>query len=60
MMSNLLWIAGLIAAIWIIVDIFTKQKSMPTLHKVLWIVAAFFFSILTAIVYFFVVKKGKF
>ena len=56
---NIAYLLGLAAAIWVIYDILTKQKRMPTLHKVLWIVGAIVLNILTAIVYFLVVKKGK-
>ena len=52
-------IIALICAIWVIYDILTKQKRMPGLHKLLWIIGAVVFSIITAIVYFLVVKKGK-
>ncbi len=50
-------IVGLICAVWVIYDIFTTQKKMETSHKVLWTIAAVIFSILTAIIYYFVVKR---
>ena len=59
-MENILYLVALAAAVWVIYDVLAKQKGMSTLFKVLWIVGAVFFSVLTAIVYFFVLKKGKF
>jgi hypothetical protein len=59
-METILYLIALAAAVWVIYDVLVKQKKMPTLNKVLWIIVALLFSVLTAIVYFFVVKKGKF
>ena len=53
-------IAGLIAlicAIWVIYDVWTAQKKMEQLHKIVWTVVAIFFSIITAIVYYLIVKR---
>jgi len=50
-------IVALICAVWVIYDIFTAQKGMNNTHKILWTIAAILFSIITAIVYYFVVKK---
>jgi hypothetical protein len=54
--STILGILALLAAIWVIYDVVTKNKGLSTLAKVLWIVFAIFFSIVTAIVYFLVYK----
>ena len=51
---GLLNLAGFI---WIIYELVTNQKNMETLHKVLWGIGAFLFGIITAIIYYFVVKK---
>jgi prolipoprotein diacylglyceryltransferase len=56
-MNSIIWIIGLICAIWVIYDIVQNQKKMEMTHKVLWIIAAIIFNIITAIVYYFVVKK---
>ncbi len=53
------WIISLAAFIWIIYDIFTNKKSMTNGKKAMWIILGFFFSIITAIVYYFVVKNKK-
>ncbi|PLW80236.1 hypothetical protein C0585_03730 [Candidatus Woesearchaeota archaeon] len=55
--SGILGLIALVCAVWIIYDVIVNQKRMSTLHKVLWIVFGVFFSIITAIVYYFVVKK---
>ncbi|MBT3835618.1 hypothetical protein HOD05_03855 [Candidatus Woesearchaeota archaeon] len=55
--GKFLWVLGIIAFIWVVADIIKYQKKMDNMHKILWILAAFFFSIITAIVYYFVVKK---
>ena len=53
----IVWLVGLVCAVWVIVDVLTKQKKMESLQKAIWIVCAILFSIITAIVYYFVVKK---
>ena len=53
------WLFGIVAlfcAVWVIYDVVTAQKFDST-KKALWIVAAIIFNIITAIVYYFVVKK---
>lgn len=54
--NTILGLIGLACAVWVIYDVVVNQKRMKTLHKVLWIIAAIFFSIITAIVYYFVNK----
>ena len=54
------WIIGVIAlicAVWVIVDILNNQKKMDGTQKIIWVICAILFSILTAIVYYFVVKN---
>lgn len=48
---------ALICAIWVIYDVWAKQRGMDTVMKVVWTIAALVFSIITAIVYYFVVKR---
>ena len=57
MLGNILWVVGFACAIWVIYDVLSFQKKMKTLHKVLWITGAIVFSIITALVYYLVVKK---
>lgn len=55
--GGLVGIIALICAVWIIYDVWTNQKKMADGHKILWTIAAIILSILTAIIYYFVVKK---
>jgi len=48
-------IIGLLAAIWVIVDVVKSKKS--SMLKLIWIIFAIFLSILTAIVYYFMEKR---
>jgi membrane protein DedA with SNARE-associated domain len=57
LLGTLIWILGIVCAVWVIVDVLTKNKKLTTGMKVLWIVLALFFSIITAIVYYFVYMK---
>ena len=56
LVGQLLGLIPLACAIWIIYDVWAKQK-FKTGKKVLWTVLAVLFSVITAIVYFFMVKK---
>ena len=53
----IIWVIAIICTVWVIYDILTKQKSMDSTKKLIWIICAVFFSIITAIVYYLVVKK---
>ena len=55
--GGLLSIIALACAIWVIYDVLANNKKAKTGMKILWIVLAILFSIITAIVYYFVVKK---
>lgn len=55
-MEFLAGIIALICAIYVIVEVWTKQPGMGGGEKIVWTIAAIFFSILTAIVYYFVKK----
>lgn len=55
--GGLVGIIALICAVWVIYDVWTSQKKMSEGHKVLWTIAAIILSILTAIVYYFMIKR---
>jgi len=55
-MNEILYIVAIVCAIWVIFDVWTKQK-MSALSKVLWTICALLFSIITAIVYYFMKKR---
>ncbi|NCP71820.1 hypothetical protein GW835_00290 [archaeon] len=56
MLETIIGIIGLISAIWVIYDVLTNNKKLSTVKKVIWIICAILFSILTAIIYFLVYK----
>ena len=55
--GGLLGLIGLACTIWVIYDVLVNQKAMTGGKKVLWILAALFFSWIAALIYSFVVKK---
>lgn len=56
---GLLGLIATVFAVLVIYDVFANQKKMSTGTKVLWTVLAIFFSIITGIVYYFVVYSKK-
>jgi len=59
MWDGLFGLLCLVVAILVIYDVFANQKKMKTGMKVLWTVLAVLFSVVTGIVYFFVVYNKK-
>jgi prolipoprotein diacylglyceryltransferase len=59
MFGGLWWIIGVVAAVWVLVDVWTKRKGMDQTQKIVWTIAAIIFSVITAIVYYFVVYSKK-
>jgi len=57
MVSVLLKLVGLVCAIWVIYEVWANNKKLTTGMKVLWTVLAVVFSIITAIVYWFMHKR---
>lgn len=55
--GTLFWIIAALCAVWVIYDVLAHQKRMKTEYKVIWIIAALIFSIITAIVYYFIIQK---
>jgi hypothetical protein len=55
--QSLIGLIALACAIWVIYDVWTNQKKMMHERKIIWTVVAIFFSIITAIVYYFIEKK---
>lgn len=53
-------IIGLAAFIWVTYNVWSdKESRYTTTMKVVWTIAAFFLSVVTAIVYYFVEKRGQ-
>lgn len=55
--QTILYLVAIVCAIWVIYDVFAKNKKISDGMKVLWTVLAIVFSIITAIIYYFVEKK---
>ncbi len=60
MLYGSIWgILAVLAAIWVIYDVIKYNKGLSDGMKVLWIVFAVLFSIITAIVYYFIGRNGQ-
>ena len=57
MYQTIIGLISLICAVWVIYDVWAVNKKKTTGIKVLWTVLAIFFSIITAIVYYFLEKR---
>ena len=57
--GGIIWIIALLAAIWVIYDVLVNNKRLSTGMKVLWIVCALVFSIITAIIYLLVGRNSQ-
>jgi membrane protein DedA with SNARE-associated domain len=57
--GTILWIVAAIAAIWVIYDVIVNNKKLSDGMKVLWVVCAILFSIITAIVYYLVGRNNQ-
>ena len=56
-LSKILGVVALVCMIWVIYEVVAVNRRLSNLAKVIWIVCAIFFSIITAIVYYFVEKR---
>lgn len=52
-------IVSIIAAIWVIYDVLVNNDYLSGGMKAIWIIGAIIFSIITAVIYYFVGKEGK-
>lgn len=50
-------IVWLICAVWVIIDVWNKQKGINETNKILWTIAALIGGLITAIIYYIVVKN---
>jgi len=57
MLYNLISLIALAAFVWVTYDVLINQKKMPGIKKAIWIVLAFFLSIIAAIAYYLLIKK---
>ncbi len=59
---NFGWLFGIvafIAAIWVIYDVLVNNKRLSDGMKVLWIICAIFFNIITAVIYYFFGRNNQ-
>jgi len=56
-MNNIFYIIAIICAVWVIYDVWAVNNKYGTGGKVIWSIFALLFSVVTAVVYFFVGKK---
>lgn len=56
-MNTILWVISIICAIYVLYDVWAVQKKMSGGTKIVWSIFAIIFNIITAIVYYFMVKK---
>ena len=57
--GTIIGILALLAAIWVIYDVLANNRRLSDGMKVLWILFALFFSIITAIIYYLVGRDAK-
>lgn len=56
-MYRLVLIIGLICSVWVIYDLWTTQRHLSNREKLAWTIFAIAFSVITAAVYFTLVRK---
>ncbi|RJQ18201.1 PLDc_N domain-containing protein [Candidatus Woesearchaeota archaeon] len=57
--NTILGIVAVLAAVWVIYDVIVHNKKLSDGMKLLWIILAVIFNILTAIVYYFIGRNAK-
>lgn len=58
-MSKIIGLIGIICAIWVIYDVWSKNHTLSETTKILWTIFALFFSIIAAIIYYFIHVKDR-
>ena len=58
-LGTILGIIAFIAAIWVIYDVLVNNKRLSDGMKVLWIICAVIFSIITAVIYYLVGRNNQ-
>lgn len=58
-MSKLIWLIGIICAVWVIYDVWNKNHSLSETNKILWTIFALLFNVLAAIIYYLVHVKDR-
>ena len=58
-LGTIIGIIAIICAIWVIYDIIVNNKRLSDGMKVLWVICAVLFSIITAVIYYLVGRNGQ-
>ena len=58
-LGGVIGVIAVLAAVWVIYDVMVNNRRLSDGMKVLWIVCAVLFSIITAIVYYLVGRNAK-
>ncbi len=57
--GTIIGIIALICAIWVIYDVLVNNKRISDGMKILWVIFAIFFSIITAVIYYLIGRDSK-
>jgi len=58
-LGTIIGIIAIICAVWVIYDIIVNNKRLSDGMKVLWVICAVLFSIITAVIYYLVGRNGQ-
>ncbi len=59
-MGRLLAIFYIICTVWVIYDVWKNNRRLSDTEKLIWTISAIVFSLLTAVIYYFVQKRRRF
>ncbi len=56
-MGNIIWLVATACAVWVIYDVWSKNKRLTDTEKLIWTLSAIVFSVITAVIYYFTQKN---
>jgi NhaP-type Na+/H+ or K+/H+ antiporter len=56
-MGRFIGLISLVCCVWVIYDVWEHQKQMDKSQKILWTVLAVLFNVVTAVVYYLLIKR---
>lgn len=59
-MGSLFYLVGIVAAVWVIYDVWTQNTRLSDTEKLVWTIGAIFFSVITAVIYYFTQKRQSY
>lgn len=59
-MGGLIYLIGIVAAVWVIYEVWTQNARLSDTEKLVWTIGAIFFSVITAVIYYFTQKRRSF